>query len=307
MKMKNMKMNTKSKIVFCLILFSSVFLNVKAAEKNGVIKIVPKVIYGTDDRLDLFESSDSLMKDLARSTAAQILKRNIVQSVDENNKGLYTVKSKTLQQDGICQSERFSGQNTAASCSGFLIASDILVTAGHCVTRVGDCEEHSWVFDYANTTEENKTFTFKEDQVYHCTAIISREKDLITLNDYSVLKLDRPVVGRTPLQFRTAGKAADDAVFTIIGHPSGLPTKITSGADMRDNTNPLFFRTNSDTYGGNSGSAVIDSRTGIVEGILVRGDTDYKSSDKGCLVSVEREQNGGRGEDATRITNIKTN
>jgi V8-like Glu-specific endopeptidase len=205
----------------------------------------------------------------------------------------------------MCQSERFSSQNIAASCSGFLIASDILVTAGHCVTSVSDCDEHSWVFDYANTTEENKSFIFKENQVYHCTAIVSREKDSISLNDYAVLKLDRPVVGRLPLKFRKEGKAADDAVFTIIGHPSGLPTKITSGADMRDNSDPLYFRTNADTYSGNSGSAVIDSRTGIVEGILVRGDTDYKSSEEGCLVSIVRDQNGGRGEDSTRITNIK--
>jgi hypothetical protein len=39
---------------------------------------------------------------------------------------------------------------------------------------------------------------------------------------------------------------------------------------------------------------------------LVRGDQDYVQSDSdSCLVSVHRDQNGGRGEDATRITNIK--
>ena len=136
--------------------------------------------------------------------------------------------------------------------------------------------------------------------------IVNSEISQTQAFDYSVLKLDRPVIGRTPLKFRTAGKPADDALFTVIGHPSGVPTKITSAANMRDNSNPIFFRTNADTYGGNSGSAVVDSRTGIVEGILVRGDTDYQQSDsESCSVSVHRPQDGGRGEDVTRITNIK--
>jgi V8-like Glu-specific endopeptidase len=121
-----------------------------------------------------------------------------------------------------------------------------------------------------------------------------------------VIKLDRAVVGRTPLKYRTSGKAASDAVLTVIGHPTGLPVKITAAADMRDNSNPIFFVTNADTYGGNSGSAVVDARTGIVEGILVRGDQDYARSSAGCMESVYRDQDGGRGEDVTRITIIKT-
>ncbi|MFA6238451.1 MAG: serine protease [Bacteriovorax sp.] len=291
----------KSKFVLCSFLVLS-FLNAQAAVKKSPIKIIPKVIYGTDDRMDVFESSDSLMKELSRSTAAQILSSNLVQDGDT-----FTIKAKTLQEDGICSSERFANQLAAANCSGFLISADTLVTAGHCINTVNDCENHFWVFDFANTSEEKTAFSFNQDQVYHCTKIIAREKDSSTMNDYAVLKLDRKVTGsRGPLKFRTSGKPADDAVFTVIGHPTGLPAKITSGADMRDNTHPVYFRTNADTYGGNSGSAVVDSRTGIVEGILVRGDQDYMQSEtESCLVSVHREQNGGRGEDVTRITNIK--
>ncbi|MBC7427843.1 MAG: trypsin-like peptidase domain-containing protein, partial [Bacteriovorax sp.] len=221
------------------------------------IKIVPKVIYGEDDRMDIFESNDNLMKDIALSTAAQILNKNIS---DEN--GVFTVKSETLAESGICSSERFANQPAAANCSGFLVAPDVLVTAGHCINSDMDCQGHAWVFDFANTTSEKKSFTFNKDQVYHCTKIIERKKESGQGADYSVLKLDRPVVGRAALKFRTEGKPADDAVFTVIGHPTGLPTKITVAADMRDNSNPVYFVTNADTYGGNSGSAVVDSRTG---------------------------------------------
>lgn len=291
----------KLSLALTLLVFTAWAHSAVSPKKLSPIKIVPKVIYGEDDRMDVYESADSLMKELSRSTAAQILNGNIAQEGDT-----YTLKSRTLSEEGICKSERFATQPAAANCSGFLVGQDILVTAGHCINQVSDCENHVWVFDFANTTEEKSVFTFNRSQVYRCTKILSREKNPTTMNDYAVLKLDRPVEGRRPLAIRTAGKPANDAVFTVLGHPTGLPLKITAAADMRDNTNPIYFRTNADTYGGNSGSAVVDSRTGVVEGILVRGDQDYQQADNdSCLVSVHRAQDGGRGEDVTRITNIK--
>ena len=288
-------MNFKFSYGFCFLVFLQSSLLFAQTQKTGVI-------YGVDNRNDVFESSDSLMKDLSHSTAAQILNENI-----ELNGETYTIKAQTLVEGGICKSERFSNQMSAANCSGFLVGPDILVTAGHCITSVNDCKNHTWVFDYANVTELKSSFQFSKDQVFRCTKLIAREKSSTTKSDYSVVKLDRVVPNRTPLKFRKTGKPADDAVFTVLGHPSGLPLKITSDAVMRNNTDNYFFVTNADTYGGNSGSAVVDSKSGLVEGILVRGDTDYEPSttEENCQISVIRPENGGRGEDSTRITNIK--
>lgn len=283
-----------------LTLIFSLLVSVAVFAKNPT-ELTPKVIYGQDDRLDVFESNDNLMKEIALSTAAQVMNRNLLNTAKD---GVFSLKSETLSESGMCKSERFANQPTAGNCSGFLVAGDKLVTAGHCINSDFECSEHYWVFDFANKDSEQKDFTFSKDQVYRCTKIIERKKDSSTQADYAVLKLERVVVGRTPLKFRTEGKPADDAVFTVIGHPTGLPTKITAAADMRNNSNPTYFVTNADTYGGNSGSAVVDSRTGIVEGILVRGDTDYSRTDEGCLGSVYRPQTGGRGEDVTRITII---
>ena len=261
--------------------------------------LIPKVIYGVDDRMDVYQSSDTLLNELSKSTAAQIYRSSVV--LKGSN---YELSGETLQEHGKCASERFSNQLAVGTCSGFLIAPDILVTAGHCINDVSNCEQSYWVFDYANIHNEVTKFELTADQVFSCKEIIAREKDTGSMNDYAVVRLNRPVPNRTPLKFRTEGKISDSATVAVLGYPSGLPLKITSNAVIRDNKDPIFFRTNADTYGGNSGSAVVDMATGLVEGILVRGDTDYQPGNGNCDLSVIRPEDGGRGEDATRITNI---
>ena len=118
--------------------------------------------------------------------------------------------------------------------------------------------------------------------------------------DYAVVELDRPVTGRSPLMFRTSGQISDNAGLVVIGHPSGIPTKVAGGANVRSQDNG-FFVANLDTYGGNSGSAVFNSQSGVVEGILVRGERDFVYQGN-CKVSKVCENESCRGEDVTRIT-----
>ena len=47
-----------------------------------------------------------------------------------------------------------------------------------------------------------------------------------------------------------------------------------------------MFYTNTDSYGGNSGSSIVNANTLEVEGILITGVKDYTfNSEKGCLES----------------------
>ena len=47
-------------------------------------------------------------------------------------------------------------------------------------------------------------------------------------------------------------------------------------------------------------------QTGLVEGILVRGEQDYKKNvERDCREISRYPEDGGRGEDVVRITNIK--
>ena len=262
-----------------------------------------KVVYGNDDRLDIFETTNNLHLELATSTAAMIGSNSINMSGTEA-----TISGSSLQSRGICATAKFAKQVTAANCSGFLVADDLLVTAGHCIRSESDCKSWKWVFDFAvsDASETGATVKVPSSSVYGCSEIVSRELNGSNQNDFALIRLDRKVTDRAPLRIRTEGRIADKAPLVVIGHPTGLPTKVSGGANVRTNSNDIYFVANLDTFGGNSGSAVFDSDTGLVEGILVRGENDYSyDRTRGCRVPQQCTDDSCRGEDVTRITNIK--
>ncbi len=259
-----------------------------------------KVIYGDDNRVDVYESTNSDFVELSKATAAMISTSKMKLNRSTNS---YNIKAGKLgDRLNACKGERFAEQPSAANCSGFLVGDKYLVTAGHCIEDMSDCKASNWVFNYKmnNSTEAN--MDIKAENVFSCKKIISRELSRYNKNDYALIELDRAAAHITPVKFRTSGKIQKNEKLVVIGHPSGLPTKIADGAYVKS-LSGKYFSANLDTYGGNSGSAVFNVATGEVEGILVRGATDYVSRG-GCRVSNRLGNDEGNGEDVTFITNI---
>lgn len=260
-----------------------------------------KVIYGDDDRVDVNDSTNPMYVRLAESTAAMISNSKI----EELNNMQVQLKGKTLQESGMCESEKFSGQLAVANCSGFLVDKNKLVTAGHCIRSQFDCDQSSWVFNYKADYADQKEFVIDKEDVYKCKSIISQNLDSSTQNDYALIELEKENLKQKPLKFRTAGKPQVGDKLVVIGHPSGLPTKIADGAIVRK-VGEVFLTANLDTYGGNSGSAVFNADSGIIEGILVRGEQDYVfNREKGCRESNVVASDAGRGEDVTLISQVE--
>lgn len=279
----------------CVSLLISLFCSqLSFATSKGI-----DVIYGEDNRKDVFESTDSVLVELSKSTAAMISSEKL-----KSINGDIVISAQTLQSRGICAKERFSKQISAANCSGFLVAPNILVTAGHCIKSEADCASFKWVFDFKVDHADQGDVQVPATSVYACKKIISRSLDQISKDDYAVIELDKKVLDRRPLTFRKTGKISKGTSIAVIGHPTGLPTKIADGAKVRS-LSSKFFIANLDTYGGNSGSAVFNTQTSEVEGILVRGETDYvPDSELSCQVSNVCANESCRGEDVTFITNI---
>jgi subtilisin-like proprotein convertase family protein len=259
-----------------------------------------KVIYGDDDRLDVFQLQDQRLLAAADSTVALILNTDLKQNGDTVD--IATLNYGTSFNPPLCTEERFHKQETAAFCSGFLVGPNLVATAGHCIrtqgTQYSDCESTSFVFGFALKKSTDVPRNVAASEVYRCKGIV---KTVMTSTgaDFAIVELDRPVVGHKPLTIRRSGSAAVNDSLVVIGHPSGLPTKIASNGFIRKIVKTHYVAS-LDTFGGNSGSAVFNAKTMDVEGILVRGEEDFVKSGS-CQVSKRCAQAGCRGEDVTNI------
>ncbi len=290
--------------VSAVLLMLSVTANAKGLASS-------KVIYQEDDRIEVEEASATLQT-LAAATVTQIKTANL--SVEDEN----TFKFKSLPISStmnLCKEERFSDQPNPGNCSGFLVAPDLVVTAGHCIYLRGEengelgCTDYSYVFDFHKGKIDDGLIS--KENVYSCKKVLNIKLDGATKNDFALIQLDRPVTDRAPVKFRTEGKVESGAPLVVIGAPSGLPTKIAGGAAVKDNSDEVYFEANLDTFGGNSGSAVFNATTGEVEGILVRGATDYVMDWSRFCRAVNKcddiDNSGFRcmGEEVTRISQVE--
>jgi V8-like Glu-specific endopeptidase len=270
-----------------------------------------KVIYGDDDRLDYNKMSTS-MKTLADSVVS------FWKTADVKLEGdVYKLSTqKFADAVGLCPEERFREQKMGAFCSGSLVGEDLVMTAGHCVTSEDACKGTKLVFGFAiKDAKKGAPDTISKNEVYSCKSIVKRflgdepgEGDATNLKaDYALIKLDRAVKGHSPLPINRGKSATVGTKLFVIGHPVGLPVKHAGGASVRTaQAGNAFFVANLDTYGGNSGSPVFNTKTNLIEGILVRGETDFVSTSAGCRISNVETNTGGRGEDVTKVSMLSS-
>jgi hypothetical protein len=262
-----------------------------------VLKEKQKVIYGTDDRVDVILLPDGPDKKDVDSVVALFRSAQVI----DNGNGTSTLQTQNFGTEfNLCAGERFREQPIGCFCSGFLVAPDIIATAGHCVDD-GNVTDVRFVFGFRMRNDGVTAETvINHSEIYRGVSLIGRE-EIGDGPDWALVRIDRPVTNHRIAQIRRTGRIGDTQAVHVIGHPSGLPTKFAGKASVRNNQPTAFFVANLDTYGGNSGSPVFDSDTHQVEGILVRGETDFVAQGS-CSVSLLCPSTGCRGEDCTRTT-----
>ncbi len=293
-------MKFASRAVFAAVLVASPLLALPPhAAARGPGPGDETVIYGDDDRTDLYAVTSARDLELAASTVVLMESVKLTRNGDR-----YDITAATFGRSfGLCTTERFFEQPSGGYCSGALVGEDLLITAGHCIENQNECDATKFVFDYAVTQEGVFPTSVKEDAVVGCESIVARKKEGNGA-DYALIKLDRAVTNRRPLRINRATDLQAGAKIGVIGHPSGLPTKVAFGeSQVRDMTPTGYFTASLDTYGGNSGSAVFNATTGLIEGILVRGERDFVT-ENGCRISKSCAEGDCRGEDVTKISEL---
>jgi len=172
----------------------------------------------------------------------------------------------------LCADEPFREQASAGHCTGFLLAPDLLATAGHCLAEQ-PCARTAVVFGYRLQASGAGSAVVKEAlDTYHCAEVIAAQHGASTTPDWALLRLDRPVRDRVPLCLAAPPGPRVGDPLVLAGHPLGLPLKVDDGGELvRLSPTGSSLLATTDSFAGHSGSAVLDARTLQVVGILARG------------------------------------
>ncbi len=264
-----------------------------------------RVIYGEDNRRNFYESDITPEERTDAEKVGCLVKKN---QLKKNSDGTYSlISQKTYgEKYKLCADEKFAREPVISFCSGFAVSPKLFVTAGHCL-NVSDLANTVIVYGYKMLLNGEANLVISPNDVYELHNIRGREYQG-SGNDYAVIEIKGSFIPSRIASVRQTGQIPDNTNLHVIGYPCGLPVKIASGSSVFNNSMSGYFVINSDTYRGNSGSPVFNSKTHQVEGILVRGEDDFNFIElTSCFRSARCPKDIGkcRGEDVSRISQFQ--
>ena len=147
-----------------------------------------KLVYGVDDRQDIYQISDDRILKLADSVVSLI----DVGRMSDNGDGTSRILTVPFEvSNNLCAHERFRKQPTAPFCSGFLVAPGIIATAGHCVDG-NNLARVRFVFGFRMIDETEGRVVIPNSQIFRGAGIISRKLEQVTGSDYALIRLGPP-------------------------------------------------------------------------------------------------------------------
>lgn len=281
------------------------FYELSKTVKIETIQEALDAIYGVDNRIDFYEESDisrinnsyGVIALIENDSLKEFKKYYELNTISFEDK----VKLKFENKLKLCEDEKFKLQPLGAFCSGFVLSENLIVTAGHCFKdkKLADIK---FVLDFKLLSQGKINTVFPKNLVFTGKKVLMKSSIKEGI-DFALIETNELIPSDRVLDVNRLGYVKIKDEVYVIGHPLGLPLKIADGAQVRLNSNPLYFKANLDTYGGNSGSPVFSSITHEVVGILIKGEKDFVNI-KGCLESKPCPDKGCKGEDVLRISSI---
>lgn len=275
-------------------IFITLVLSTQSFARSG-----QKAIYGSrlDSEFTTKNSSDNI-KFLSTGIGYIVPKKRIKKHDRETS----MIEARPLREvSNLCSHERFAENLVSApSCTSFLVAEDLLVTAGHCIEDKKDCKDLNIVFGVTVAKETSQGFHIANNNIYSCKKVITSSN--IKGRDYSLIKLNKKVKARMIYKIGDDSKLTDESSVYMIGHPLGLAVTYTKPAKVTHHYLDDFFRAPLNSFSGNSGSPVLNATNDEVVGILTSGQTDFIKNDNQCT-RYARYSSGG--ETITRINHLK--
>ena len=225
-----------------------------------------------DSRIELYQLQDDIdwqFYMLVTSTSVgMVIPRDQLHKITED---YYQMDSgNTLRQRfNLCGNIPFSTQPSVGIGTAFITDKTTMMTAAHVMNE--PVERYAIVFGF----ELNNQLGIV-DHIIHKTNIFFPKTKLQSLAalDVMTFEVDRPF-DRLPLTMGNSRQLAEGHEVYMIGHPAGIPKKITANAGIMDNQHPQYFYTSLDSFRGNSGAPVFDFYNNTVIGVMVSGGLDY--------------------------------
>jgi hypothetical protein len=236
-----------------------------------VLVLKDGLLYGSDDRVELFEAEE-----LNRSLGTSVVALGLRSEIAEDAPGVLSVLSPSwAERAGLCDGERFAAQPSFALCTGVAIGTDLVLTAAHC-TRAAALDELAVVTGYAYQGPDDLKLA-SDGRVHAVEEVLASD----SYWDYAWLRVQPGLAPLQPERLAPSPISNGMGIFSI-NHGGGLPAKVDAGgAAYLLNADELV--TTLDALGGASGGPVF-SDEGTLIGTLTAGGSDYALTGSSCSI-----------------------